>query len=210
MEKYVPKEMVSEDGHVYELKRPLHRQGWFWVSIVSWILSLLLLVLLVGFFILSNVLASNSNNLNNLLDGNTSYFQQAADYEEYSVGEAATLDNGGKMTVVSVQADDKQKLEDDATGHAIVVKVKVDNKTNKNLTVNPYFFGLYDEQGDVYILDTSTFDQDGWTQKIAPGTSAELTLIFDGEDGKQSQLNVVYNDEIRWWQERGTSDSSED
>lgn len=209
MEKYVPKEIVTEEGHVYYLKRPLHKQGWFWVSIVSWLLSLLLLILLIGFFILSAVLTISGDNIHNLLEGNTSYFQQAGDYEEYSVGESATLENGGKMTVISIRQDSKLSLEDDATGQAIVVKVKVDNKTNKSLTVNPYYFSLYDEKGDVYILDTSTFYQDGWTQKIASGTSTELTLIFDGEASRQGQFNVIYNDSIRWWQERETKDSSD-
>lgn len=202
MEKYLAKEIVTKEGHIYSLKRPLHKQGWFWVSIISWLISLFLLILLIGFFILSTVLSNNVDNIHNLLEGNTLYLKEASDYEEYDIGKRATLDNGGNMTVTSIRLDHHRTLQDDATGIAVVVQVKVDNKTNKSLTVNPYYFSLYNEKGDVFVLDMSTFDQDGWTQKIAAGTSAELTLIFDGEASQNGQFNVVYNGSIRWWQER--------
>lgn len=208
MEKQVPKEIVTDDGHIYELKRPLHRQGWFWVSLASWLVSGLLFLTLIGLFILNTVLTASGGNLQQYLDGER-YYQNTESYEEHVVGDSATLDNGATLTVESIQLDKERTLADDGSGRAIVVRVKVENKTSKAVSVNPYYFSLFDYIGDVYILDTSTFDKDGWTKKVEPGQSEVLELVFDGEDSSEEHYNLIYNDSIRWWQEQDTLTSGE-
>lgn len=208
MDKQVPKEIVTDDGHIYQLKRPLHKQGWFWVSLGSWIVSGILFLTLIGFFILNTVLVANGGNLQQFWDGG-SYYQNSDSYEEHVVGDSATLDNGAKLTISSIQQDKNRTLADDGTGRAIVVRVKLENKTPKAITLNPYYFSLFDYVGNVYVLDTSTFDQTAWTQKIEPGKSVDLELVFDGEGNEEDNYNLIYDDLIRWWQDR-TSLASDD
>lgn len=201
MEKQAPKEILTEDGHIYQLKRPLHKQGWFWVSLASWIVSGILFLTLIGFFILNTVLVASGGNVQQFLDGGT-YYQNSASYEEYVVGDSATLDSGATLTVESIQQEKDRVLADDGTGRAIVVRVKLENKTPKALTLNPYYFSLYDLSGNVYVLDTSTFDQTAWMQKIEAGKSVSFDLIFDGEGNDDGNYYLIYDELIRWWQEQ--------
>lgn len=208
MEKHIPKEIMTEDGHLYQLKRPLHKQGWFWVSIASWFVSAILFLTLVGFFILNAVLAANGGNVQRFLDGDT-YYQNAESYEEHVLGESTTLDGGATLTVESIKEDSSRPLADDGTGQAVVVRLKIENKTPTAMTLNPYYFTLYDYIGNVYLLDTSTFDKGAWTKTIEPGQSETWELVFDGEDGSEGNYHLIYNDRIRWWQEQEIDASNE-
>lgn len=209
MDKHIPKEIITDEGQVYELKRPLHKQVWFWVSIASWIISALLFLTLIGFFVLNTVLSTNGGNLSRLFDGNTSYNQNADYYEEHEVGESVLLEHALKLKVESIHKDPQRALADDATGRAVVVRVSMENKGMTPVTINPYYFSLYDHPGNVFVLDTSTFDQKGWGDKLEAGKKVSLDLVFDGEDSEDGRFHIIYADRIRWWQESQQTSSSE-
>lgn len=199
MTKHIPKEIVTDEGHVYQLQKPLHKQGWFWVTLASWLVSGALLLSLVAVVILNSFLVSSGGNIQQFLNGDI-YYQNAASYDEYSLGEAASLSDEAQLTVVSIRQDQQRVLADDATGRAVVVHVKLENPSKKSILLNPYDFSLFDASGNVYLLDASTFDQGQWNKNIEAGQTAEFDLIFDGEES-DGDYNVTYIDSIRWWQE---------
>ncbi|KXT74672.1 hypothetical protein STRDD10_00758 [Streptococcus sp. DD10] len=207
MTNHIPKEIITDEGHVYHLQKPLHKQGWFWVSLASWLLSGLLFITLIAVIVLNSFLVSNGGTIQNYLNGG-GYYQNANAYEENSLGEAAYLYDDSKLTVMSIQQDSKKVLADDATGRAVVVHIELENQSKKPVLLNPYLFSLFDQEGNVYLLDASTFEQGAWNQSIKAGSTVELDLIFDGEES-QGSYHVIYDDMIRWWQEElGTTASS--
>ena len=169
MKQHSPRQ-ITNDGILYQIKRPLYKQPLFWTTIVS--LGLV--------FILSIVVVGYKNEHSN------QYF-----------GEAAFFRNGAKIIVQSARVDTDRKMSDDATGVAVVVSVRIKNTSNRSLLVSPYDFDLYDEKEGLYILDDSTFDNNQIGTNLAPGKEVQFDLVFDGERGDKRSYIVAY-EQTKW------------
>ena len=93
--------------------------------------------------------------------------------------------------------DTNKKMSDDAAGVAVVVSIKVKNTSNRRILLNPYNFDLYDEKGNLYILDGSTFDHSQVGMDLIPGKTISFDLVFDGEQGDEHSYTVTYGED-KW------------
>ena len=65
------------------------------------------------------------------------------------------------------------------------------------ILLNPYDFDLFDEKGNLYILDGSTFDHAQVGMNIVPGKTISFDLVFDGEKGDEHSYTVTYGED-KW------------
>ena len=85
----------------------------------------------------------------------------------------------------------------DSSNRAVVVSIKVKNTSNRRILLNPYNFDLYDEKGNLYILDGSTFDHAQVGMDLVPGKTISFDLVFDGEKGDEHSYTVTYGED-KW------------
>lgn len=187
-------EIISEDGFIYRLKRPLHKQALFWTTLIAGIIiffltliSVLLLLTTIGLVTENDHLREQASYTRSSLDG----------YTVYSFGESAEFPSGLKMTVLSVSVDRNRHMSDESTGVAVVASITIENTSQKTILVSPYDFGLYDKEENVYILDGSTFDNTQIGMNIASGKKITVDLIFDGESGNEAPYSLIY-DNAKW------------
>jgi len=178
MNQRIQQEIVSEDNHVYRLKRPLHKQGLFWAALVSGIIIFLLVLLSILLVITTIGLMEENDHLKSLTGYHNSPLES---YNSHAFGKTVEFSSGLKVTVHSAVEDRKKVMSDESTGVAVVATITVENTSKKSILVSPYDFGLYDKKENVYILDGSTFDNTQIGTNLAPGKSIRFDLIFDGD-----------------------------
>ena len=198
-ERSIGKEMTSPDDTNYQLKRPLYKQFLFWSTIGELVIIGILLVTLIFSILAVAGLAEENHQLRQQLDSGLypQNRQEGILYNDHAFGEAANFAEGEKVTVHSIKKDEKRALSDDSAGRAIVVSVTVENTSDKAFLFSPYDFNLFDETGDVYVIDSSTFDNSQIGINLAKGKSITVDLVFDGEDTSSQSWSLVYGDS-RW------------
>ena len=207
MKEQAPKEIKSPQGLIYRLKRPLYKQGLFWLSLIASVLTLTLALVVLGLVIVNGSLSEENARLGGRSDAKSYYYDYGKKLESHAFGESVTFKNGAKVTVSSIETDSQRKMSDEATGQAIVAHVRVENTSNHRLLINPYAFELYDEDGSYYVLDGSTFDNTQIGANLAAGKKLDLELIFDGEKEDNDAYHLAY-EQAEWTKE--TEDSSSD
>lgn len=194
--KLPPKEITSKEGHIYQLKQPLYRQPLFWTTLISALISLGLLLFSVVMIFVTIGLNQENESLRVINDYTDAYYQYANDYTTYPIGEKVEFD-GLNVTVNSISIDKSRKMSDEATGTPVVVKVTFENRGQSSILISPYDFDLYGTDDEIYLLDSSTFNNAQIGKNLAVGESVTLELIFDGEDGQDNNYNVTYQ-QARW------------
>lgn len=188
-----PYQIMNDDGNLNHTKRSLYKQPLFWGFSLVAILSLFVLILLM----LNDSLTEDASKPNSKAEGINRIYDYKNEHPDHYFGEAAFFRNGFKITVQSVKIDTAKKMNDDAVGVPIVVSVKIKNTSDHTLSLNPYDFDLFDKQGNLYILDSSTFENTQVGMNLLPGKTASFDLIFDGEEGDEHSYTVTY-DRAKW------------
>ncbi|KXT85650.1 hypothetical protein STRDD11_00288 [Streptococcus sp. DD11] len=197
MNQQTQQEIVTDDGLVYRLKRPLHKQTLFWTTLVSGIVIFLLSLLSLLLVVTAIGLVEENDHLKEL----TGYHHSSLDsYSAYPFEKKVEFSDGLRVTVHAAEADSRRVMSDESTGVAVVVSLTLENTSQKPILVSPYDFSLYDRKENVYVLDGSTFDNAQIGMNLAPGKSTSFDLIFDGEDGDEAAYTVVYEN-AKWVKE---------
>lgn len=192
-----PHEMIDADGNLYQIKKPLHKQPLFWISVISSGLAIILSLVTVALLLINFSLSENSLKINGRMDRSNRAYDYKNEHPNHYFGDAVFFQNGTKITVQAAKTDTSKKMSDDAAGVAVVVSVKVKNTSNRRILLNPYDFNLYDEKGNLYILDGSTFDHAQVGMNIIPGKTISFDLVFDGEKGDEHSYTVTYGED-KW------------
>lgn len=196
MKQHSPRQ-ITNDGVLYQIKRPLYKQPLFWTTIVSLGLVFVLSIVVVGLSVLYLSQTEEGMKLNGRTDAMYRSYDYKNEHSNQYFGEAAFFRNGAKIIVQSARVDTDRKMSDDATGVAVVVSVRIKNTSNRSLLVSPYDFDLYDEKEGLYILDDSTFDNNQIGTNLAPGKEVQFDLVFDGERGDKLSYIVAY-EQTKW------------
>ncbi|MGT2847068.1 DUF4352 domain-containing protein [Streptococcus massiliensis] len=196
-----PKEMISDDGHIYQLKKPLYKQGLFWSTVVGGVLVGLLSIGMIILTLVIVVLSDENAQIRKHARGETSSYYTGYDtnsyYDEAAFGKVMTVKKGITVQVQSAKKDPKRSLSDDSSGQAVVVTVTIKNNSNQSVLISPYDFYLYDEEDNIYLIDSTTFDNQQVGTNLAKGKSITMDIIFDGEQADTDNWSVTYNN-IRW------------
>ena len=192
-----PHEMIDADGNLYQIKKPLHKQPLFWTSVISSGLVIILSLVTVVLLLINFSLSEDSLKINGKTQTSNRAYDNKNVHPNHYFGDAVFFQNGTKITVQSAKMDTSKKMSDDATGVAVVVSVRVKNTSNRRILLNPYNFDLYDEKGNLYILDGSTFDHSQVGMDLIPGKTISFDLVFDGEQGDEHSYTVTYGED-KW------------
>lgn len=193
MKHQYPHQIMNDGGNLNHTKRPLYKQPLFWGFSLVAILSLFVVILLI----LNESLKEDASKPNSKAEGVNRTYDYKNEHPNRYFGEAAFFRNGFKITVQSAKIDRAKKMSDDAAGVPIVVSVKIKNTSDHTLSLNPYDFDLFDKQGNLYILDSSTFEHTQLGMNLLPGKTASFDLIFDGEESDEHSYTVTY-DRAKW------------
>lgn len=192
-----PHEMIDADGNLYQIKKPLHKQPLFWVSVISTGLVIILSLVTVALLLINFSLSEDSLKINGRIDSSYRAYDYKNEHPNHYFGDAVFF----KMELKSLFSQQRwilvKKMSDDAAGVAVVVSVRVKNTSNRRILLNPYNFDLYDEKGNLYILDGSTFDHAQVGMDLVPGKTISFDLVFDGEKGDEHSYTVTYGED-KW------------
>ena len=192
---------IEKDGQIYRLKKPLYHQGLFWSTIIAIVLSAFLAVLLLVSVLTATSLEEENEQLTRLTG--VSPYNPNRSYHDFAIGVGVEAE-GEKVTVHSIKSDPGRPMTDEATGKAVLVSLTVENVGRSSLLLNPYSFDLVNEEGDIYILDSSTFDKIGVGTNVKPGEKVSFDLVFDGEAEEETNYALVHKDN-RWGKEKKTT-----
>lgn len=192
-----PHEMIDADGNLYQIKKPLHKQPLFWISVISSGLAIILSLVTVALLLINFSLSEDSLKINGRMGSSYRAYDYKNEHPNHYFGDAVFFQNGTKITVQAAKMDTSKKMSDDAAGVAVVVSIKVKNTSNRRILLNPYNFDLYDEKGNLYILDASAFDHAQVGMDLVPGKTISFDLVFDGEQGDEHSYTVTYGED-KW------------
>ncbi|MGT2951351.1 hypothetical protein BU202_08535 [Streptococcus cuniculi] len=184
-----PKEFIVEDGHVYYRKKPLYKQPLFWTTIAGGVVSLILGVLLF----LTILGIASSSDFSSYVD--ESYDNRTSDvFSEKEIDQEVSLENGLKLTVQSIDLDEKAELVNSYYDTALVVKIQVKNPTKRVLYFDErssIVLGTQDSDSEeidsVYPLDDLTYDAN-LKKKVAPEEAVTYTLFYGVDDSPNYRL----------------------
>ena len=206
----VPKEIVTQDGTVYTIKKPLYKQFLFWTNIVQLVIVISLIVGLSLSFLAILGLTSENESLTHKIEQRTDGLDETDDttFNEVAIGKSVEFTGGEKITVNSIKEDKNRKLEDNSSGKAVVVNVTIENTGNKTFSVNLFDFNLSDEKENIYILDSSSYNNGDISHSLEKGKKVTMDLVYDGEKYIADKWSLTYSD-TRWSEEgkdiRGTA-----
>lgn len=171
-------------------KKPIYKKWWFWVIII----------------IVMLVIASSSNNdskPNSTQTSSSSSTENKTENKkenektEYNKGEEATLGNG-VITVTDVQISQGTKYDKPKSGKEfVIVNLTIENKGDKNLSYNPYYFKMQNSQGQQESMTFTTVNNDNSLQsgELIPGGKVSGTIAFEQPKG-DTGLILIYSDSI--------------
>ena len=111
---------------------------------------------------------------------------------EFKIGETINLDNM-ILIVESKEISQGTEFEKPKDGQEfVVVKIKIENKKDKNISYNPFDFKLQNSKGQIVDKGIITIDNKTALQSgnLAPGGHVEGTIAFEapkGDTGLQLQ-----------------------
>ncbi len=159
-------------------KKPIYKKVWFWILII---------VIVIGVV----AVAGGKNNTNIP----TSSRQE--EKTEYNQGEEAILGDGA-ITVTKVEKSQGNSWDKPKSGKEfVIVTLTIENKGNKNLAYNPFYFKMQNSQGQQENETFSTINNDTALQsgELIPGGKVSGTIIFEQPIG-DTGLVLIYNDSI--------------
>ncbi|TCD45574.1 DUF4352 domain-containing protein [Streptococcus sp. X16XC17] len=190
------KDFVIEDGQVFYRKKPLHKQPLFWTSIVGLVLTIILGVVCFSLFVSLGFNKSkdywgamDESGMYDELD--KGYSEDLSTYAQYELGQSAQMDDTLEVTVTSIEKDNSIELVDDSSSQAVVVEAKVENISDQDFYFDEYDFSLYNSEEVYQGMDFRTYDVN-ISEKIEPGQSIDVKLIFAGDQG--DRYTVVFGD----------------
>lgn len=130
---------------------------------------------------------TKNSTVNSVVSGN--------DSKEYKVGETVKLSNH-ELTVMSVQRNystGNSYIAPASGNEFIKVSVKLENKTDGTINVNPYDFKVQDSNGTLGFPKSATFTLNDKfdTAQLAPNGSKTGSLVFEVPKG-DNNLTLVY------------------
>lgn len=190
----IPKEIQTPEGQIYVLKRPLYKQPLFWTSLVGGLVSLALAAVL-GLLMFLGLIYSEVD---------SAYDSSYVTQPDHLPGQGVLASNDLEVTVERIYVDDKRSLSDSSRGKAVLVQLTVENTASHSVLFSPYDVMLFDQEGEVYVLDASTFDDQSLASNLSAGKRTQLTLIYVGDDEPDKSYLVSYEDSV-WGEEKGSS-----
>ena len=119
--------------------------------------------------------------------------------EIYSIGEEAILGNGA-ITVTSVAKSQGSTYIKPKNGKEfVIVSVTIENKGNKNLSYNPFYFKMQNSQGQQESITFSASVDNNDTElnsgELIPGGKVSGTIAFEQPINDEG-LILIYSDSI--------------
>lgn len=192
-----PKEFIIEDNTVYYRKKPLHQQPLFWTTVVGAVLTFILAITTIVFFLAylgSDQGMDTSLPYDSYYDSYEGYGSYDS-YTEYEVGDTVTFDPDIDVTVLSMDRDSSIELIDSYYSTAFVVELEITNHSTEDYYFDEYAFSLMDPVYESYFyLDYRTYDVN-IPEKIEPGETIEVELIY-GIDS-ETNLSLLFED-VAW------------
>lgn len=167
-------------------KKPIYKKWWFWVIIIVIIVAI-----------------TNSSNNNSTptstptSSSSSTENKKESEKTEYNKGEEAILGNGA-ITVTDVQISQGTQYDKPKSGKEfVIVNLTIENKGDKNLSYNPYYFKMQNSQGQQESMTFTTVNNDNSLQsgELIPGGKVSGTIAFEQPKG-DTGLILIYSDSI--------------
>lgn len=116
---------------------------------------------------------------------------------EFAIGDAINL-NGMILTVIDKQISEGGKYDKPKENKEfVIVKVKIENKSEKTIAYNPFYFKLKNSKGQITDQTFTTVNKDSALQSgdLAPGGEVEGTIAFEAPKG-DTGLQLMFKDNI--------------
>lgn len=168
-------------------KKAIYKKWWFWVIIV---------VIILG---IGSSLNNNSTETSTQQNTSSSLTENKKQSEktEYNKGEEAILGNGA-ITVTDVQISQGTQYDKPKSGKEfVIVSVTIENKGDKNLYYNPYYFKMQNSQGQQEDIAFTTVNNDNSLQsgELIPGGKVSGTIAFEQPIG-DAGLVLIYSNNL--------------
>lgn len=163
-------------------KKPIYKNWWLWVIIIVIIVAI-----------------ANSSNNNSTPTSSSSSIENKKESEktQYNKGEEAILGNGA-IIVTDVQISQGTQYDKPKSGKEfVIVNLTIENKGDKNLSYNPYYFKMQNSQGQQESMTFTTVNNDNSLQsgELIPGGKVSGTIAFEQPKG-DTGLILIYSDSI--------------
>lgn len=161
-------------------KKKIYQQWWFWLIIVFLIIGI------AG-------MGMSGESANTATGTNTAKEEK----KEYGINEEARLGDGA-ITVTKVEKSQGNDWDKPKSGKEyVIVTVSIENKGNKNLSYNPFYFTMQNSQGQQEDQAFTTIDNDTSLQsgELIPGGKVSGTIAFEQPKGDKGII-LVYKDNI--------------
>ena len=180
-------------NHEETEKKPIYKKWWFW---------LIAIIVIIG---IAGSGEKSSNNQQTAQTTQTTQTSSVAQNEEnkveekteYNQGEEAILGNGA-ITVTKVEKSNGSQYDKPKAGKEyVIVHLTIENKGEKNLSYNPYYFKMQNSQGQQENETFTIIDQDTSLQsgELVAGGKVSGTIVFE-EPKDDTGLTLIYSDSI--------------
>lgn len=177
-------------NHEETEKKPIYKKWWFW---------------LIAIIVIIGIAGSGEKSSNNQQTAQTTQTSSVAQNEEnkveekteYNQGEEAILGNGA-ITVTKVEKSNGSEYDKPKAGKEyVIVHLTIENKGEKNLSYNPYYFKMQNSQGQQENETFTIIDQDTSLQsgELVAGGKVSGTIVFE-EPKDDTGLTLIYSDSI--------------
>ena len=139
---------------------------------------------------------TSSSTENKTNSDNTKDDSKTEEKDEYKVGDTIELD-GRRITVKNVKRNystGNEFLSPNSGNEFVKVYIKIVNTSEKEISINSWYFKIQDSKGLIKSDSTATYSSDDHFEysKLAPGGTAEGAVVFEVPKN-DSGLKLIYD-----------------
>lgn len=180
------------EKNVKESKRPIFKKWWFWVIII-----VLLVAIAGGTSSIEPTKVGKDNNIDTTE-------QAAEEKSDFAIGDIIAYE-GREVTITSVERNyntNNEFYQPESGKEFIRVSIKIENKSEENLSYNPYDWEIQDSNGDIQSIDAGLqFTVDGSLNSgdLAPNGKKSADLYFQVP---KDDAGLVLHYKASYWQDK--------
>lgn len=155
--------------------------------------NVILIIGIIAISVIILIVGSNSSDKNNNTESNSS--QKETNKKTYKQGETVTY-KGVNYTVTDVKYSNGSEWDTPTSGKEyVIVKVKIENKSNKKVSYNTYDWKMRNSQGQEEETTFTSIDENTNLDSgdLAVNGTKEGTIVFE-EPKNDSSLKLLYFD----------------